>query len=85
MSQISEIPASAYTPEMENLGALPEIPTFDGEPVPVSRNPLTPGTWPLQLLPSPGMEFAVRYEMSQMHGFQSEVSKNFLNFTAFDP
>ncbi|KDP30300.1 hypothetical protein JCGZ_17170 [Jatropha curcas] len=34
MSQISEIPASAYTPEMEVLGALPDIPTFDGEPVP---------------------------------------------------
>ncbi|KDP39787.1 hypothetical protein JCGZ_05067 [Jatropha curcas] len=51
MSQLSEIPASAYTPEMETLGAplgaLPNIPTFDGEPVPVSRNPLTPGTQPL--------------------------------------
>ncbi|KDP24569.1 hypothetical protein JCGZ_26565 [Jatropha curcas] len=35
MSQISEIPASAYTPEMETLGALPNVPTFDGEPVPV--------------------------------------------------
>ncbi|KDP27736.1 hypothetical protein JCGZ_20000 [Jatropha curcas] len=45
MSQLSEIPASAYTPEMETLGTLPDIPTFDGEPVPVSRNPLTPGTW----------------------------------------
>ncbi|KDP25778.1 hypothetical protein JCGZ_23968 [Jatropha curcas] len=51
MSQLSEIPASAYTPEMETFGALPDIPTFDGEPVPVSRNPLTPGTRPLQLLP----------------------------------
>ncbi|KDP30148.1 hypothetical protein JCGZ_18109 [Jatropha curcas] len=47
MSQISEIPASAYTREMETLGALPDISTFDGEPVPMSRNPLTPGTWPL--------------------------------------
>ncbi|KDP24657.1 hypothetical protein JCGZ_26540 [Jatropha curcas] len=36
MSQLSEIPASAYTPEMETLGALPDIPTFDGEPVPVN-------------------------------------------------
>ncbi|KDP21734.1 hypothetical protein JCGZ_03545 [Jatropha curcas] len=27
MSQLSEIPASAYTPEMETLGALPDIPT----------------------------------------------------------
>ncbi|KDP21725.1 hypothetical protein JCGZ_03608 [Jatropha curcas] len=62
MSQISEIPASAYTPEMEVLGALPDIPTFDGEPVPMSRNPLNPGTRPLQLLPLPGTEFPVRYE-----------------------
>ncbi|KDP44669.1 hypothetical protein JCGZ_20236 [Jatropha curcas] len=73
MSQISEIAASAYTLEMETLGALPDISTFDGEPVPVSRNPLTPGTQPLQLLPSPGTEFLVRYETSQMHGFQSEL------------
>ncbi|KDP31476.1 hypothetical protein JCGZ_15427 [Jatropha curcas] len=51
MSQILEIPASAYTLEMETVGALPGIPTFDGEPVPVSRNPLTPGMRPLQLLP----------------------------------
>ncbi|KDP30083.1 hypothetical protein JCGZ_18558 [Jatropha curcas] len=60
MSQISETPASASTPEMEILGALPDIPTFDGESVPVSRNPLTPGTRPLQLLPLPGSEFPVR-------------------------
>ncbi|KDP33132.1 hypothetical protein JCGZ_13615 [Jatropha curcas] len=73
MSQISEIPASAYTLEMETLRALPDIPAFDGEPVPVSRNPLTPGIWPLQLLPSLGMEFPVRYETSRMRGFQSEV------------
>ncbi|KDP42379.1 hypothetical protein JCGZ_02840 [Jatropha curcas] len=72
MSQISEIPASAYTPEMETLGALPEIPTFDGEPVPVSRNSLTPGTRPLQLLSLLGTEFPVRYETSRMRGFQSE-------------
>ncbi|KDP30535.1 hypothetical protein JCGZ_15244 [Jatropha curcas] len=76
MSQLSEIPASAYTPEMETLGALPDIPTFDGEPVPVSRNLLTPGTRPLQLLPSPGTEFPVRYEMSRMRGFQSEELEN---------
>ncbi|KDP42322.1 hypothetical protein JCGZ_03140 [Jatropha curcas] len=36
MSQISEIPASAYTPEMEVLGALPDIPMFDGEPEPAN-------------------------------------------------
>ncbi|KDP37677.1 hypothetical protein JCGZ_06334 [Jatropha curcas] len=73
MSQISEIPASAYTPEMETLGALPDIPTFDGEPVPVSRNPLTLGTRPLQLLPLSGTEFPVRYETSRMRGFQTEL------------
>ncbi|KDP44667.1 hypothetical protein JCGZ_20234 [Jatropha curcas] len=72
MSQISEISALAYTPEMETLGALPDIPTFDGEPIPVSQNSLTPGTRPLQLLPSPGTEFPVRYETSRMCGFQSE-------------
>ncbi|KDP20640.1 hypothetical protein JCGZ_03961 [Jatropha curcas] len=32
---------------METIGALPDIPTFDAELVPVSRNPLTPGTRPL--------------------------------------
>ncbi|KDP30563.1 hypothetical protein JCGZ_16922 [Jatropha curcas] len=73
MSQTSEIPASAYTPEMETLGALPDIPTFDGEPVPVSRNPLTSGTRPLQLLPLLGTKFPVRYETSRMRGFHSEV------------
>ncbi|KDP36500.1 hypothetical protein JCGZ_09345 [Jatropha curcas] len=72
MSQLSEIPASAYTREMETLGTLPDIPTFEGESVPVSRNPLTPGMRPLQLLPLPGMEFPVRYETSRMRGFQSE-------------
>ncbi|KDP21946.1 hypothetical protein JCGZ_03279 [Jatropha curcas] len=60
MSQLYEIPASAYTPEMETFGAPPDILTFDGEPMPVSRNPLNPGTRPLQLLPSPGTEFPVR-------------------------
>ncbi|KDP33304.1 hypothetical protein JCGZ_13459 [Jatropha curcas] len=73
MSQLSEIPTFAYTPEMETLGAIPDIPTFDGELVPVSRNPLTSGTRPLQLLPMPGTEFPVRYETSRMRGFQTEV------------
>ncbi|KDP28986.1 hypothetical protein JCGZ_19572 [Jatropha curcas] len=59
---------------METLGALPDIPTFDGEPVPVSRNLLTLGTRPLQLLPLPGTEFPVRYETSRMRGFRSEVN-----------
>ncbi|KDP21703.1 hypothetical protein JCGZ_03638 [Jatropha curcas] len=76
MSQISEIPASAYTPEMEILGALPDIPTLDGESVPVSRNPLNLGTRPLQLLPLPSSEFPVWYEMSQMRGFRSEELEN---------
>ncbi|KDP20316.1 hypothetical protein JCGZ_06924 [Jatropha curcas] len=69
MSQLPEIPASAYTREMETLEALLDIPTFDGESVLVSRNPLTPGTRPLQLLPLPGTEFPVRYETSRMRGF----------------
>ncbi|KDP23081.1 hypothetical protein JCGZ_01174 [Jatropha curcas] len=72
MSQLYEIPASTYTLEMETLGALLDIPTFDGEPVPVSRNPLTLGTRPLQLLPLPGMEFPVQYKTSRMRGFQAE-------------
>ncbi|KDP36476.1 hypothetical protein JCGZ_08606 [Jatropha curcas] len=72
MSQLPEIPASAYTPEMETLGAILDIPTFEEEPVPISRNPLTFGTRPLQLLLLPGTEFPVRYETSQIHGFQTE-------------
>ncbi|KDP24008.1 hypothetical protein JCGZ_27118 [Jatropha curcas] len=73
MSQISEIPASAYTPEMETLGVLPDVSTFDGKSIPVSRNPLTPGTRSLQLLPLLGTEFLVRYETSRMRGFQTDV------------
>ncbi|KDP35827.1 hypothetical protein JCGZ_10636 [Jatropha curcas] len=73
MSQLPEIPASAYTPEMNTLGAIPDITTFEGERVPVSRNPLTPGTRPLQLLPLPCTEFPVRYETSGMRGFQTEL------------
>ncbi|KDP26156.1 hypothetical protein JCGZ_22858 [Jatropha curcas] len=73
MSHLPEIPASAYTPEMETLGAIPDIPTFDGELVPVSRNPLTSRTRLLQLLPLPGTKFPVRYETSRMRGFQTEV------------
>ncbi|KDP30068.1 hypothetical protein JCGZ_18393 [Jatropha curcas] len=76
MSQLPEILASAYTQEMETLGALPDIPTFDGEPVSVSRNPLTPGTRPLQFLPLSGTEFPVRYETSRMRGFRSEELEN---------
>ncbi|KDP46468.1 hypothetical protein JCGZ_12951 [Jatropha curcas] len=73
MSQLPEIPASAYAPEMETLGEIPDIPTFNGQPVPVSRNPLTSGTRPLQLLPLLGTEFPVRYETSRMRGFQIEL------------
>ncbi|KDP29280.1 hypothetical protein JCGZ_19448 [Jatropha curcas] len=74
MSQLPEIPASAYTPEMNTLGAIPDITVFEGERVPVSRNALTPGTRPLQLLPLPSTEFPVRHETSAMRGFQTEVS-----------
>ncbi|KDP35060.1 hypothetical protein JCGZ_11153 [Jatropha curcas] len=73
MSQLPKIPASAYTPEMNTLGAVPDIPTFEGELVPVSCNPLTSGTRLLQLLPLPGTKFPVRYETSRMRGFQTEV------------
>ncbi|KDP20522.1 hypothetical protein JCGZ_05091 [Jatropha curcas] len=73
MSQLPEIPSSAYTPEMNTLGAIPDITTFEGEPVSVSWNPLTPETRPLQLLPLPGTEFPVRYETSGMRDFQTEV------------
>ncbi|KDP45537.1 hypothetical protein JCGZ_18774 [Jatropha curcas] len=73
MSQLPEILASAYTPELETLGAIPDIPTFDGEPVPVSRNPLTFGMRPLQLLLLPGTEFPICYETSRMRGFQTEA------------
>ncbi|KDP29008.1 hypothetical protein JCGZ_19510 [Jatropha curcas] len=76
MSQIFEIPASAYTPEMETLGAIPDILTFDGEPVPVNRNLLTSGTRPLQLLPLPSTEIPVRYETSRMRGFQTETGSS---------
>ncbi|KDP35773.1 hypothetical protein JCGZ_10730 [Jatropha curcas] len=58
---------------METLGAIPDIPTFEGEPVPVSRNPLTSGMRPLQLLLLPGTELPVRYETSRMRGFRAEL------------
>ncbi|KDP27545.1 hypothetical protein JCGZ_20110 [Jatropha curcas] len=72
MSQLPEIPAFAYTPEMNTLGAIPDILIFEGERVPVSRNALTPGTRPLQLLPLPGIEFPVRHETGAMRGFLTE-------------
>ncbi|KDP24862.1 hypothetical protein JCGZ_25304 [Jatropha curcas] len=73
MSQLPEIPASAYTPEMNTLGVIPDIPVFEGERVPVSRKALTPGTRPLQLLPLPGTEFPVRHETGAMRDFQTEA------------
>ncbi|KDP30438.1 hypothetical protein JCGZ_16677 [Jatropha curcas] len=73
MSQLPEIPASAYTPEMNTLGVISDITTFEGERVPVSRNALTPRTRPLQLLPLPGTKFPVRHETIAMRGFQTEV------------
>ncbi|KDP27090.1 hypothetical protein JCGZ_20314 [Jatropha curcas] len=74
MSQLLEIPAPAYTREMETLGALPDIPTFEGEPVPVSRNPLTPGTRHLQLLPLPGTEFPVNLGKARSGGSATDAS-----------
>ncbi|KDP20567.1 hypothetical protein JCGZ_04904 [Jatropha curcas] len=73
MAHLPEIPASAYTPEMDTLGAIPNIPVFEGERVPVSRNALTPGTRPLQLLSLPSSDFPVRHDTDAMRGFQSEV------------
>ncbi|KDP23215.1 hypothetical protein JCGZ_00185 [Jatropha curcas] len=73
MAQLPEIPAFAYTPEMETLGVIPDIPVFEGERVPVSRNALTPGTRPLQLLLLPGSDFPVRHDTDAMRGFQSEL------------
>ncbi|KDP34636.1 hypothetical protein JCGZ_11954 [Jatropha curcas] len=74
MSQLSEIHAFAYTPEMETLGANLDIPTFDGEPVPVSRNPLTSGTRPLQLLLLPGTEFPVDLGKARSGGLSTDAS-----------
>ncbi|KDP21966.1 hypothetical protein JCGZ_03196 [Jatropha curcas] len=73
MAQLSEIPASAYTLEMDTLGAIPVIPVFEGDQVSVSRNALTPRTRPRQLLPLPGSDFPVRLDTDAMRGFQSEV------------
>ncbi|KDP30886.1 hypothetical protein JCGZ_15495 [Jatropha curcas] len=73
MSHLPKIPSSAYTPEMNTLGEIPDITTFEGERVLVSRNPLTPGTRPLQLLLLSGTKFPVRYETSAMRDFQTEV------------
>ncbi|KDP39773.1 hypothetical protein JCGZ_04932 [Jatropha curcas] len=73
MAHLPKIPASAYTPEMDTLGVIPNIPVFEGDWVPVNRNTLTPGTRPLQLLPLPGSDFPVRHDTDVMHGFQSEV------------
>ncbi|KDP35057.1 hypothetical protein JCGZ_11150 [Jatropha curcas] len=73
MSQLPEIPSSAYTPEMNTLGAIPDILTFEGEPVPVSRNPLTSGTRPLQLLPLPGTEFPVDLGKARAGGSSTDA------------
>ncbi|KDP23183.1 hypothetical protein JCGZ_00332 [Jatropha curcas] len=74
MAQLSEIPASAYTPEMETLGAIPVIPIFKGERVPVSRNALTLGTRPLQLLPPPGSDFPVDLGKARAGGSSTDAS-----------
>ncbi|KDP42798.1 hypothetical protein JCGZ_00497 [Jatropha curcas] len=60
MSQLPEIPSSAYTPEMNTLGAIPDIPTFEGEPV-----------LALESIPNCN-QLPVRYETSRMRGFQTE-------------
>ncbi|KDP44632.1 hypothetical protein JCGZ_22051 [Jatropha curcas] len=73
MAHFPEIPASAYTPDMEILGVIPDIPVFEGDRVPVSRNALTPGTRPLQLLPLSGSDFPVRHDTDAMRSFQSKV------------
>ncbi|KDP45519.1 hypothetical protein JCGZ_17072 [Jatropha curcas] len=73
MAQIPEIPASAYTPEMEVFGVISDIPVFEGAQIPVSRNALTHGMRPLQFLPAPGFDFLIRHETDAMRGFQSEV------------
>ncbi|KDP39778.1 hypothetical protein JCGZ_04937 [Jatropha curcas] len=74
MAHLPEIPASAYTPKMDILGVLPDIPVFEGERVPVSRNALTLGTRPLQLLSLLGSDFPIRHDTDVMRGFQSEVN-----------
>ncbi|KDP24247.1 hypothetical protein JCGZ_26704 [Jatropha curcas] len=73
MAQLPEISASAYTPEMDTLGAIPDIPIFEGERVPMSCTALTPGTRPLQLLLLLGSDFSVRHDTDAMRGFQSEL------------
>ncbi|KDP20313.1 hypothetical protein JCGZ_06974 [Jatropha curcas] len=70
MAQIPEIPAFAYTPEMETLGVIPDIPVFECDRIPVSRNALTSGTQPLQFLPAPGSDFPIRYNSDAMRCFQ---------------
>ncbi|KDP35825.1 hypothetical protein JCGZ_10634 [Jatropha curcas] len=70
---LREIPASAYTPGMDILGVIPDIPVFKGDRVPVSRNALTPGTRSLQLLPAPSSDFPIRHDTDAMCGFQSEM------------
>ncbi|KDP27715.1 hypothetical protein JCGZ_19995 [Jatropha curcas] len=57
---------------METLGVIPDIPVFEGDRVPVSRNALTPYTRPLQFLPASGSNFPVCYNTDVMHGFQIE-------------
>ncbi|KDP42672.1 hypothetical protein JCGZ_23612 [Jatropha curcas] len=72
MAHLPKIPASAYTLEMDTLGAIPDISVFEGERVPMSRNAFMPGTRPLQLLLLPGSDFPVRHNTEAMRGFQSE-------------
>ncbi|KDP36543.1 hypothetical protein JCGZ_08310 [Jatropha curcas] len=73
MAQIPKIPASAYTPEMETFGAIPDIRVFEGTRILMSRNALTHGMRPLQFPPAPGSNFSVRHETDVMRGFQSKL------------
>ncbi|KDP42154.1 hypothetical protein JCGZ_03021 [Jatropha curcas] len=74
MSQLPEIPASAYTTEMNTLGAILDILIFEGERVPVSRNALTLGTRSLQLLSLPSTEFPVDLGKTRAGGSSTDAS-----------
>ncbi|KDP35077.1 hypothetical protein JCGZ_11029 [Jatropha curcas] len=74
MAHIPEIPASAYTPETETLGVILDIPVFEGDRIPVSRNTLTSGTRPLQFLPAPGSDFPVDLSKARAGGSSTDAS-----------
>ncbi|KDP33047.1 hypothetical protein JCGZ_13633 [Jatropha curcas] len=57
---------------MEILGVIPNIPVFEGDQIPVSRNALISDTRPLQFLPALGSDFQILHNTDAMRGFQSE-------------